>query len=142
MAPAPRRVAGVAVIVLAGLFAPSARADVPFASTPAVVSADEGRIVAAHRAAPDPADGSWGMRRREARERARRRACASLHAALDDILARTAASPAEVQALHRVVEARCETIGVRPTIDGGAVVQVAVTFDALRAAADPEGAPW
>jgi hypothetical protein len=120
------RAASVVALALAlaatGQGAILARADVPFATTRAEISVDEGRIVAAHRSIPDPNDGSWGMRRREARERAKRKACGMVHCALDDRLARSAATPPEIAALQRAVEAHCVVVGVRPVVVGGAVV--------------------
>lgn len=141
----PSRLRVGAALVAACVFgagAVAAQDEVPWASSAADVRTGEGRIVAAHRSAPDPADGHFGARRRKARERARERACASIHRALDDLLVRSSVTPLGLDALHDAVDARCEVIGTRPTIDGGAVVQVEVTFAALRAAADPDGAPW
>lgn len=143
--PRPARSALGAVIVssfVLGAATAAAQGDVPWTSARATVRPGEARIVAAHRAAPDAADGSFGARRRTARDRARERACAAIHGLVDELLARASVTPPEVEALHDAVDAHCEVIGVRPTVDGGAVVQVAVTFAALRAAADPEGAPW
>ncbi len=137
------RSAGLALpLVLGAATLASAQGDVPWTSTGAAVDARAERIVASHRAALEESSRSYGTRRREARERARVLACASIHELVDTLLARVPVSPPEVAALHRAIDASCEVVGVRPTIDGGAVVQVAVDFAALRAAADPEGAPW
>ena len=96
----------------------------------AAVGAADGRI------------GSFTARRAAAREAARRRAIAALHAWVDDALARVRAHPRDATRVHDAVDAAAEVRGVRPLSDGGAVVVVEVPVQALRDGCDEEGLPW
>lgn len=99
-------------------------------------------VRAAALGAADERIGSFTARRAAAREVARRRALAALHAWVDDALAAVRAPPMEASAVHAAVDRDAHVTGVRPLADGGAVAVMEIGVEALRAACAREGLPW
>ncbi|MGF1466327.1 MAG: hypothetical protein ACFCGT_09345 [Sandaracinaceae bacterium] len=104
----------------------------------------EGRtLTAAAVGLPDARIGRFAARRDAARDDGRRRALAAIHRFVDDALAAALASPRTAARVHAAVARAAEVVGVRPLVDGGAVVVVAVPLEALRrASGDLPGVPW
>jgi hypothetical protein len=91
---------------------------------------------------PDARIGRFEPRRASARHSGRLRAIAAIHAWADDALARVRADPRIAQAVHTAIDASARVEGVRPLVDGGAVVVVTVPLEALRTACRVRGVPW
>jgi hypothetical protein len=114
--------------------------DLPWTDTPPVLRDGAVRVAAVGQ--PDERIGRFAARRASARTDGRRRALRALHGWADDALARVRATPREAQRVHAALEAAARVDGVRPLVDAGAVVVLAVDPAALRAACDREGLPW
>jgi hypothetical protein len=99
-------------------------------------------VRAAALAMPDARIGRFEPRRASARTSARERAISEIHAWADDALARVRADPRQASATHAVIDRNAEVAAVRPLIDGGAVVVVAVPAADLRRACGIRGLPW
>ena len=108
-----------------------------------VAPARHGEVLsAAALGVPDERVGRFAARRASARVAGRRRALAALHAFADDALAAARATAMEAAAVHAAIDAGARVAGVRPLVDGGAVVVVEVPVSALRAACARGGLPW
>jgi hypothetical protein len=117
--------------------------ETPWTDTPPAIDPEgEPRVVAAALGASDERFGRLAARRAAARSAAEERARRAIHAWADDALAAIAASPAVAAAVHRAIETYARVARVRPLADGGAVVEIEVPLDRLRAVVDREGLPW
>jgi len=101
-----------------------------------------GVVRAASVGAADARIGRFSARRASARGEARERARRAVHGWVDDALAHVHADPRQATAAHEAVDANLRVVGVRPLVDGGAVVMVEVDIARLRAACAEEGLPW
>ncbi len=141
-----RRGRGIAVVLLVALWASAGSAvppfEVPFDDRPPRLHRAPAVVRTAALGAPDERLGRFGAARRSARFAAEARARAALHAWVDDALAAARACPWEADRVHAAVEEAATVVGVRPLVDGGAVVLVDVPVAALVEAAAPEGVPW
>lgn len=136
---------GLSLMFAVGAIAPSAAQPPPSMELPWTDVAPErvGDVVrTAAIGAADTRIGRFGVRRAAAREAARRRAQAALHVWVDDALAQVRAHPRDATAVHEAVDREIRTRGVRPLVDGGAVVVVEVPVSALRSACSRSGLPW
>ncbi len=114
--------------------------EVPWVDVPA---ARDGAVIrSAAVGVADARIGRFSARRASARTEARRRALEALHAWADDALAAARADPREATAVHAAIERDAAVAGVRPLVDGGAVVVVEVGVEGLRRACALEGLPW
>jgi hypothetical protein len=105
--------------------------------------ADRDRVLAAALGLPDERLGRLSARRASARRSAEDRARRAIHAWADAALAAVRASPSTATAVHRAIDERARVARVRALSDGGAVVEIEVGWDALRAAAPgAAGLPW
>lgn len=91
---------------------------------------------------PDPRVDRLSVRRRSARREGEKRAREALHRWVDDAMARVRARPPQAAAVHRAVARRSVVLGVRPLVEGAAVVMVGLPLQALRSAAELKGVPW
>jgi hypothetical protein len=91
---------------------------------------------------PDPRAQRLAVKRSTARDRGERRARHILHGWVDDALAQILATPHEATAAHAVIRGHVRVLGVRPLVDGSAVVVSGVPTAVLRAAVAVEGVPW
>lgn len=91
---------------------------------------------------PDARIGRFAARRDSARTAAQRRAVDAIHAWADDALARVRAHPREAAAVHEAIDRDARVGGVRPLVDGGAVVVVEVPVATFRDACASGGLPW
>ncbi|MFW6067404.1 MAG: hypothetical protein ACOC97_03640 [Myxococcota bacterium] len=91
---------------------------------------------------PDPRARRLTVMRDSARERAERRARDRLHGWVDDALARRWAPPRAATRAHGTVRAHAHVLGVRPLVEGAAVVLLGVPVAVLRRAAPLDGTPW
>jgi hypothetical protein len=114
--------------------------DLPWTDTAPALRA--GVVRAAAVGLPDERIGRFDARRASARTDGRRRALRALHAWADDALARVRATPREAQRVHAALDRAARVEGVRPLVDAGAVVVLAVDASALRGACGREGLPW
>lgn len=80
--------------------------------------------------------------RETARESGEQRARDALHRWVDDALARVWARPPIATAVHRVLREEARVLGVRPLVEGAAVVLMGVPVSHLREAAPVEDVPW
>lgn len=92
--------------------------------------------------APDARLGRLSAVELRARYEGERRARAAIHRWADDAMADAKVMPWTAADVHRVVDEGTRVVGVRPMVDGGAVVMVEVAGEGLRGAASFEGAPW
>ncbi|MFW6197444.1 MAG: hypothetical protein ACOC5B_01135 [Myxococcota bacterium] len=80
--------------------------------------------------------------RETARQSGEQRARDALHRWVDDALARVWARPHVATAAHRVIRQKARVLGVRPLVEGAAVVLMGVPVPSLREAAPVEDVPW
>lgn len=99
-------------------------------------------VRAAALGAPDPRLGRLSAVKLRARREGERRARAAVHRWADDAMAEARVLPWIADDVHAIIEERSRVAGLRPLVDGGAVVLVELQGDALRSAARFEGAPW
>lgn len=116
--------------------------EAPWTDRAPEIDAAGDRVVAAGLGLPDERLGRLAARRAAARRAGEDRARALIHAWADDALARVAASASVAAAVHRAIDEHATVGRVRALSDGGAVVEVTVPLDALRAAAPMGGLPW
>lgn len=114
--------------------------ELPWSAHAPRIEGDVVRVAAV--ASADARIGRFAPRRAAARSAARARALSALHLWIDEGLAPLRADPRVAQAAHDAIEAHASVEGVRPLVDGGAVVVVTVPLSVLREACPLEGAPW
>ena len=114
--------------------------DAPWTDVAPRVEGD--RVVATAVGMPDERFGRMQARRSAARRSGEVRAREMIHRWADGALARVAAGAATASAVHRVIDERCEVARVRALVDGGAVIELALALEALRAVAPQRGLPW
>lgn len=138
----------VAAALLGAILAPAALAQDPLPAPFTVPWTDraprvEGELaVAVAVGLPDERVGAFYARRDSARTAGRARALTALHAWVDDALASARVGPRQAQAAHAAIDSEARVDGVRPLVDGAAVVLVSVPVRALRDACPRGGLPW
>ena len=133
-------VAGVVAVALPTRAVPPS--EMPWADTGPRYLAEQDVVRSAAVGAPDPRLGRLSAVELRARYEGERRARAAIHRWVDDAMAEARVMPWSASGVHRAIEGEASVAGIRPMVDGGAVVLVEVPAEALRAAADVEGAPW
>jgi hypothetical protein len=111
----------------------------PWTDQPAELVASRGVLRAAAVGRPDGRVDRWSAMKASARRNGEARAKEALHRCVDEALA-AVFSPAWVAAAaHRHIERHARKTGVRPLVDGAAVVVVEIS---VRPLPEVAGAPW
>ena len=119
---------------LSGKAAAEEAPPIGLSETRALVDAHRGTLWVDAVGRPDPRIGRWDARRSAARRAAEGRARALLHQHVDERLAAARADAERAAAVHRAIHEGATRVAVRPLVDGGAVVRVEVSLEALESA--------
>lgn len=136
------------MVALAALLSATAPAsavppfEVPWTDRAPRVEPEVGAVRVAALGAPDERLGRFSAAKRSARHAAEERARDALHRWADEALARARACPWMADRVHAVINEAMVVVGIRPLVDGSAVVLVDVPVTVLRDAATLDGVPW